>query len=69
MIEYLYTAGKKSCESEPLKVRLDGIICGQIEKIKGINKGYRYYPKGVNRRDVDSNTYSSVNEVQESLSI
>lgn len=61
MIEYLYTEGQKACEREPLKVRSDGRICGEIRKV---DNGYQYYPKGSkNGGDV----FSTVQSVQRSL--
>lgn len=43
MIEYLYQEGVSPCSREPLKVRLDGRICGEIRKVDG---GFQYVPKG-----------------------
>ena len=43
MIEYLYREGSNACEKEPLKVRIDGRISGEIRKVVG---GYQYFPKG-----------------------
>ena len=34
MIEYLYQEGVKACSVEPLKVRLDGKIVGEIRKLE-----------------------------------
>lgn len=42
-IQYLYTEGEKPCEKRPLKVRLDGVVSGEIRKVAG---GYQYFPKG-----------------------
>lgn len=42
MIEYLYQEGVRACEREPLKVRLNGCIVGEIRKVTG---GYQYFPK------------------------
>lgn len=62
MIEYLYQNGVKPCEKEPLKVRIDNKICGEIRKVTG---GYQYFPKGQkNGGDV----FLTVNDVQKSLS-
>lgn len=61
MIEYLYTEGQKSCERKPLKVRLDGRICGEIRKVEG---GYQYFPKGSKSGGV---IFSSIGAVQTSL--
>lgn len=33
-IEYLYQEGVNACSKEPLKVRCDGKICGEIRKVK-----------------------------------
>lgn len=41
-IEYLYKEGEYACSKEPLKVRLDGVVCGEIRKVVD---GYQYYPK------------------------
>lgn len=41
-IEYLYTEGAQ-IKHAPIKVKLDGRICGEIRKVGG---GYQYYPKG-----------------------
>lgn len=42
MIEYLYQEGVEPCSQEPLKVRMDGKICGEIRKVA---LGYQYFPK------------------------
>ena len=42
MIEYLYKEGEEPCSKEPLKVRLDGRIVGEIVKVDG---GFQYFPK------------------------
>lgn len=42
-IEYLYKEGEEACSKEPLKVRLDGRICGEIRKV---DDGYQYFSKG-----------------------
>lgn len=61
MIEYLYTERQKPCETEPLKVRLDGKICGEIRKV---DTGYQYFPKGSKE---GGTVYSNVREVATSL--
>ena len=43
MIEYLYQEGVEACSKDPLKVRLDGKICGEIRTVAD---GFQYYPKG-----------------------
>ena len=43
MIEYMYKEGVKPCSKEPLKVRCNGKICGEICKVSG---GFAYLPKG-----------------------
>lgn len=60
-IEYLYKEGEKACEKRPLKVRLDGKICGEIRKV---DQGYQYFPKG---QKEGGEVFSSVVEVQKSL--
>jgi hypothetical protein len=42
MLEYLYREGEPACSKEPLKVRLDGRVVGEIRKVVG---GYQYFPK------------------------
>ena len=42
-IQYLYREGEAACSKEPLKVRLDGRVCGEIRKVDG---GYQYFSKG-----------------------
>lgn len=61
MIKYLYTEGQKACETEPLKVQLDGEFCGEIRKVPG---GYQYFPKGIKS---GGEIFGSVAEVQGSL--
>lgn len=61
MIEYLYKEGEKSCEKEPLKVRLDGKICGEIRKSTG---GYQYFPKN---QKTGGEILPTVADVQKSL--
>ena len=60
-IEYLYQEGVESCSKEPLKVRLDGRIIGEICKVEG---GYQYFPKG---QKVGGNIFPSIDDVQRSL--
>lgn len=61
MIEYLYREGAESCSSGPLKVRLDGKICGEIRKVAG---GYQYFSIG---RNIGGDLFKTVAEVQRSL--
>lgn len=61
MIEYLYQEGVPACSKEPLKVRLDGKICGEIRKV---DAGYQYFPKG---QKIGGDIFSTVSEVQKSL--
>lgn len=61
MIEYLYQEGVAACSREPLKVRLDGRIVGEIRAVPG---GFQYCPKGF---QIKGNVYASVAEVQRSL--
>ncbi len=39
-IKYLYREGHKACESEPLKISIDGISSGEIRKVSG---GYQHF--------------------------
>ena len=61
MIEYLYKEGEKACENEPIKVRLDGRVCGEIRKVEG---GYQYWPKA---SMYGGGVHTSVSLVQQSL--
>lgn len=61
MIEYLYQEGVEACSKEPLKVRLDGRICGEIRKVEG---GFQYFPKG---EKVGGEVFATVTAVQRSL--
>lgn len=61
MIEYLYQEGVGACEKKPLKVKLDGRICGEIRKVEG---GYQYFPKG---QKCGGEIMASVRLVQKSL--
>jgi len=61
MIEYLHT--NKTIEQEPLKVKVDGRISGEIRKVLG---GYQYFPKGARR--FRGEIFPSVSLVQKSLS-
>ena len=61
MIEYLYKEGEKACSKEPLKVRIDGGICGEIRKVAG---GFQYFAKG---SKIGGDIYPSVAGVQRSL--
>ena len=58
MIEYLYKEGEPACSKGPLKVRLDGRICGEIRKVDG---GYQYFPKG---QKVGGEIFGSIGLVQ-----
>ena len=60
-IQYLYKNGEEACSKEPLKVRLDGVICGEIRKVFG---GYAYFPKGVRCK---GQVFPTVKGVQNSL--
>lgn len=60
-ITYLYQEGVKACSKEPLLVRLDGRICGEIRNVEG---GYQYFPKG---SKVGGEIMESVSAVQKSL--
>jgi len=61
MIQYLYQEGVEACETEPLKVRLDGRICGEIRKVE---EGYQYFPKG---QKEGGEVFNTVAQVQRSL--
>jgi hypothetical protein len=61
MIEYLYQEGVNACSTKPLKVRLDGKICGEIRKVKS---GFQYFPKGSKH---GGQIYKTVEMVQKSL--
>ena len=61
MIEYLYREGQQSCESEPLKVKLDGRACGEIRKVKG---GFQYFPEG---HTIGGEIFPSLTLAQQSL--
>ncbi len=61
MIECLYKEGEKACSREPLKVRLDGRVCGEIRKVEG---GYQYFPTGAR---IGGQVLPSVDAVQRSL--
>lgn len=60
-IEYLYQEGVNACSKEPLKVRCDGKICGEIRKVKN---GFQYFPKG---QKLGGRIFDSITEVQNSL--
>jgi hypothetical protein len=60
-IQFLYQEGVEPCEKEPLKVRLDGIICGEIRKVA---TGYQYFPKN---SKTGGDILASVTLVQRSL--
>ena len=62
-IEYLYREGETACSKEPLKVRLDGKIVGEIRKVEN---GYQYFPKGAGK-EAGGQVFGSVREVQKSL--
>jgi hypothetical protein len=62
MIEYLHT--NKTIEQEPLKVKVDGRISGEIRKVLG---GYQYFPKGCKKKFCGE-IFPSILEVQKSLS-
>ena len=61
MLEYLYQEGVNPCTTEPLKVRLDGVICGEIRKVEN---GFQYFPKG---SKFGGEIYKTVTLVQKSL--
>lgn len=61
MIEYLYQEGVEACSKEPLKVRCDGRICGEIRKVDG---GFQYFPKG---QKSGGEVFKTVQAVQRSL--
>ena len=59
--QYLYTEGVEPCRKEPLKVRLGGVICGEIRKVNG---GFQYYPAGAKS---GSEVFRTIDLVQQSL--
>jgi hypothetical protein len=61
MIQYLYQEGVPACSKEPLKVRLDGRVCGEIRKVTG---GFQYFPAGQKAGGV---IYPTVDDVQRSI--
>lgn len=61
MIEYLYQEGCRACSKEPLKVRLDGKVVGEIRKVEG---GYQYVSKGNRHR---GEVLPTVDAVQKTL--
>lgn len=65
MIQYLYTEGQKACEKEPLLVRLNGRISGEIRKVEG---GYQYFAKA-SKGWVEGDIFPTVEAVQKSLRI
>jgi hypothetical protein len=40
---YLYQEGVAPCSKEPLKVSIDGWVCGEIRKVDG---GFQYFQNG-----------------------
>jgi hypothetical protein len=60
-LKYLYKDGEKACSKTPLKVELDGTLCGEIRKVKD---GFQYYPKGSKS---GGNVFAGISDVQNSL--
>ncbi len=60
-LKYLYKEGEKPCTREPLKVKLNGTLVGEIRKVKD---GFQYWPKG---QKSGGDVFSSVSGVQNSL--
>jgi hypothetical protein len=60
---YLYQEGVEPCSKEPLKVRLDDRIVGEIRKVDG---GYQFFPKG---SKFSGDIFETVGEVQKSLEL
>ncbi len=60
-LDYDYPEKEKACATKPLRVRLDGVHCGEIRKVKD---GYQYYPKGQKKGGM---IFNSVPDVQNSL--
>ena len=60
-IEYLYQEGVRPCTKEPLKVRLDGRICGEIRKV---DNSFQYFPKG---KKIGGDIFPTITQVQKSL--
>ena len=61
MIIYAHKPGEEPCSREPLKVRVDGPIIGEIRKVEG---GYQFFP---NRSSTGGKVHSSVEAVKGSL--
>lgn len=61
-IQYLYKENEEACFSEPLRVRLDGVECGEIRSVQG---GFQYFPKGMKSGGA---IFETVAHVQQSLS-
>lgn len=61
VIEYLYQEGVAPCSSEPLLVRINGQICGEIRKV---GDGFQYFPKG---QKTGGRVFPTVEHVQFSL--
>lgn len=60
-IQYLYQEGVEPCIREPLKVRTDGYISGEIRKVEG---GYQYFPKG---SKTGGDVFETLSQVHKSL--
>jgi len=63
MIEYLYKEGEEACSKEPLLVRMDGRIVGEIRRVDG---GYQYFPKGSSKGN-GGEIFPTVAAVQRSI--
>ncbi len=62
MIEYIFDGWEKLGDRDcPVKVRLDGKICGNIKVVDG---GWQYFPKG---RKEGGDIFPTLAEVQKSL--
>lgn len=49
LIQYLYQDGKNPCDQEPLKVKINGEMKGEIKKVDG---GYSYFDKAKEQQEV-----------------
>ena len=62
MIQYLYTEGEDPMKArKPIKVKLEGIICGAINPVEG---GWQYFPEGSKS---GGSIFATITEVQKSL--
>lgn len=60
-LQYLYKDGEKPCMKQPLKVKLDGCMAGEIRKVKD---GFQHFPQGEKK---GGEVFEKVSLVQNSL--